>query len=98
MALRLCLAILLVGGLTAPGAAHEKFTIVGTVAKVHAAQLDVKAVDGATYEIDMHDGTVVMRGLEKVAKGELRPGAKVVVHALGHDMFDLEAVEVQLVD
>ncbi len=27
--------------------AHEKFKIVGSIVKVHAPQLDVKAVDGA---------------------------------------------------
>ena len=81
-----------------PTVAHEKFKIVGSVVKIHAAQIDVKAVDGATYEIDTTDGTVVTRNFKKVPKGELKAGAKVIVHALGHDMFDLEAVEVQLVD
>ena len=81
-----------------PAGAHEKFKIVGTVAKVHEAQLDVKAIDGAIYEIDMTDGTVVTRKTRKVARTELKAGAKVVVNAVGHDMFDLEAFEVQLVD
>ena len=78
--------------------AHEKFKIVGTVAKVHAEQLDVKAVDGALYEIDFPAGTPVMRNIKKVGRAELKPGVKVIVNALGHDVFDLEAVEVQLVD
>jgi hypothetical protein len=77
---------------TASVRAHEKFKIVGTIVKVQATQLDVKAVDGATYEIDMNDGTQVMRGMKKVPQSELRPGQKVTVDALGHDMFDLEAV------
>ncbi|MGE3492420.1 MAG: hypothetical protein AB7N29_20620, partial [Vicinamibacterales bacterium] len=72
--------------------AHERFKIVGTIVKVHAAQLDVKAVDGATYEIDMLENTQVMRELEKVPRSELRAGRQVVVEAMGHDMFDLEAV------
>lgn len=80
------------------GAAHEKFKIVGTVVKVHAGQLDVKAVDGATYEIDMDDGTVITRNHKQVARAELKAGASVVVQALGHDMFDLVAFEVQLVE
>lgn len=76
--------------------AHEKYKIVGTIVKVHATQLDVKAVDGATYEIDMNETTQVMRGLKKVPQSELQPGQQVVVEALGHDMFDLEAVLVTL--
>ena len=77
-------------------AAHEKIKIVGTIVKVQATQLDVKAVDGATYEIDMNESTQVMRGIKKVGQSELRPGLRVVVDALGHDMFDLEAVLVTL--
>jgi hypothetical protein len=76
--------------------AHEKFKIVGAIVKVHATQLDVKAVDGATYEIDMDEATQVMRELKKVPQSELRPGQRVVVEALGHDMFDLQAVLVTL--
>ena len=76
--------------------AHEKFKIVGAIVKVHATQLDVKAVDGATYEIDMDETTQVMRELKKVPQSELRPGQRVVVDALGHDMFDLQAVLVTL--
>lgn len=76
--------------------AHEKFKIVGTVVKVQATQLDVKAVDGATYEIDMDDGTQVMRGLKKLPQSELQTGQRVTVDALGHDMFDLQAVLVRL--
>lgn len=81
---------------TAGVRAHEKFKIVGTIVKVQATQLDVKAVDGATYEIDMTDGTQVMRGLKKLPQSELRPGLRVTVDALGHDMFDLEAVLVTI--
>lgn len=84
-------ALLMALALTAISA-HEKFKIVGTIVKVQATQLDVKAVDGATYEIDMNDGTQVMRGLKKLPQSELRPGLRVTVDALGHDMFDLEAV------
>jgi hypothetical protein len=77
-------------------AAHEKFKIVGTIVKVQATQLDVKAVDGATYEIDMNESTQVMRGLKKLPQSELKPGLRVTVDAMGHDMFDLEAVLVTL--
>lgn len=87
---------LLLFGIMASVSAHEKFKIVGTIVKVQATQLDVKAVDGATYEIDMNDGTQVMRGLKKLPQSELRPGLRVTVDALGHDTFDLEAVLVTL--
>ena len=76
--------------------AHEKFRIVGTVVKVQAAQLDVKAADGQTYEIDMDAKTRVTRNKKRVAVAELEAGQRVVVDALGHDMFDLVAVEIQL--
>jgi len=76
--------------------AHEKFRIVGTVVRVQAAQLDVKAADGQTYEIDMDAKTRVTRNRKRVAASELKTGRSVVVDALGHDMFDLVAVEVQL--
>ena len=79
-----------------PLSAHEKFRIVGTVLKVHAAQLDVKAADGQTYEIDMDAKTRVTRNKKRVAVAQLQAGQRVVVDALGHDMFDLVAVEIQL--
>jgi hypothetical protein len=82
----------------ASASAHEKFKIVGTIVKVHAKQLDVKAVDGATCEIDMDETTAVMIDLKKVPVSELKPGRRVIVEALGHDMFDLEAVVVRLQD
>ena len=76
--------------------AHEKFRIVGTVVRVHAKQVDVKAADGQTYEIDMDAKTRVTRNNKAVAVSELKAGRPVVVDALGHDMLDLVAVEVQL--
>ena len=76
--------------------AHDKIKITGTIVKVQATQLDVKALDGATYEIDMNESTQVMRELKKVLQSELRPGLRVIVDALGHDMFDLEAVLVRI--
>ena len=76
--------------------AHEKFKIVGTVTKVLKEELVVKAVDGATYEMDMFESAAIFRQNKKVARTELRPGVKVIVNALGHDMFDLEVVEVHI--
>jgi hypothetical protein len=98
MSFRLTVVAVFLALFASPTVAHEKFKIVGSVVKIHAEQIDVKAVDGATYEIDFLDGVPVTRQHKKVARGELRVGAKVIVNALGHDMFDLEAVEVQLVD
>ena len=95
MTKRLFAAALVLAAVSAVSA-HEKFKIVGAIVKVHATQLDVKAVDGATYEIDMDETTQVMRELKKVPQSELRAGQRVTVDALGHDMFDLQAVLVTL--
>lgn len=94
--MRLALAAALIALTVTTGVAHEKFKIVGTIAKVHAEQLDVKSVDGSTYEMDMFDSVAVFRNNRKVAKSELKPGVKVTVNALGHDFFDLEVVEVHI--
>lgn len=91
----LALALVL-AAIAVPASAHEKFKIVGTIVKVQPTQLDVKAVDGATYEIDMNDTTAVMIELKKVPASELKPGRRVIVEALGHDMFDLEATLIVL--
>jgi hypothetical protein len=80
-------------------AAHEKFKIVGTVTALKKDEIAVKAIDGATYEIDFTDGAVVTdKNHKKIDRAQLKVGIKVVVLALGHDMFDLEAYEVQLTD
>ena len=79
-------------------AAHEKFKIVGTIAVVHAGQLDVKSVDGSTYEMDFPDAAAVFQNNRKVGRAALKPGAKVTVNAIGHDFFDLEVVEVHITD
>ena len=79
--------------------AHEKFKIVGTVVNVKTDEVAIKAIDGATYEIDFPESTVVTdKNHKKLDRAELKSGLKVVVLALGHDMFDLEAFEVQLVE
>jgi len=89
------LVLLLAGSVMA----HEKFKIVGSVAGLKKNEIAVKAIDGATYEIDMDEGAVVTdRNHKKIDRSHLKVGASVVVLALGHDMFDLEAFEIQLVD
>ena len=96
--MRLVLALAVAALIASNAGAHEKFKIVGTVAKVHAEQLDVKGVDGSTYELDMLASAPVFRQNRKVPRGELKPGVKVVVNALGHDLFDLEVVDVHIAD
>ena len=66
--------------------------------KVHAEQLDVKGIDGSTYEMDMFESAAIFRQNRKVPRDELKPGVKVTVNALGHDFFDLEVVEVHITD
>jgi hypothetical protein len=44
----------------------------------------------------MFDSAPVFRQNRKVAKSELKPGVKVTVNAIGHDMFDLEVVDVHI--
>ena len=79
--------------------AHEKFKIVGSVVGLKSDEIAVKAIDGATYEIDMDDGAIVTdKNHKKIDRSNLKVGASVVVLAMGHDMFDLEAFETQLVD
>ena len=79
--------------------AHEKFKIVGSVAGLKKDEIAVKAIDGATYEIDFLDTAVVTdKHHKKIDRSTLKVGEKVTVLALGHDMFDLEAFEVQLTD
>ncbi|HYE88373.1 MAG TPA: hypothetical protein VEA16_18555 [Vicinamibacterales bacterium] len=90
-----CLALVISGHV----AAHEKFKFVGSVAAIKPEEIAIKAIDGATYEMDFLDTTAVTdKNHKKVDRSLLKVGAKVVVMALGHDMFDLEAVEVQLVE
>lgn len=92
IAIALVAAVVLVG-------AHEKFKIVGTVAALKKDEIAIKAIDGATYEIDFTESAVVTdRNHKKIDRAKVKVGEKVIVLALGHDMFDLEAFEVQLVD
>ena len=79
--------------------AHEKFKIVGTVAGLKKDEIAVKAIDGATYEIDFTDAAVVTdKHHKKIDRSRVKVGENVTVLALGHDQFDLDAYEVQLTD
>ena len=97
--MRLFVAALLAVVFSASLPAHEKFKIVGTVTALKKDEIAVKAIDGATYEIDFTDAAVVTdKQHKKIDRAKLRVGEKVVILALGHDQFDLEAYEVQLTD
>jgi len=97
--MRYLVALALVAALAGPVVAHEKFKFVGSVAALSEDEIAIKAIDGATYEMDLLDFTAVTdRNHKKIDRALLRVGAKVVVLALGHDMFDLEACEISLTD
>jgi hypothetical protein len=99
IAAAIVVAITAQAGLNTRLYAHEKFKIVGSVVALKKDEIAVKAIDGATYEIDMDEGAVVTdKNHKKIDRSHLKVGASVVVLALGHDMFDLEAFEIQLVE
>ena len=78
--------------------AHDKYRIIGTVAKVTGTILDVKQTkDGKTITMDMTDKTVVTRNKKKVGRAELKSGSSVVVDALGDSLDELDVVEVRIV-
>jgi hypothetical protein len=90
------IAALIIGGTSL--SAHDKYRIVGTVAKVAGTVLDVKQTkDGKTITMDMTDKTVVTRDKKKVGRAELKAGLSVVVDALGDSLDELDAVEVRIV-
>ena len=78
--------------------AHDKYRIIGTVAKMSGTILDVKQTkDGKTITMDMTDKTVVTRDKKKVGRAELKTGVSVVVDALGDSLDELDVVEVRIV-
>ena len=92
------MALVLIAAVVSVGA-HEKFKIVGKIAALKKDEIAIKAIDGATYEIDMNEKTVVTdKNHRRLSQSELKVGASAVVMALGHDQFDLEAFEIQLTE
>jgi hypothetical protein len=90
------MAALIIGGTSL--SAHDKYRIVGTVAKVAGTVLDVKQTkDGKTITMDMTAKTVVTRDKKKVGRAELKTGLSVVVDALGDSLDELDVVEVRIV-
>jgi hypothetical protein len=85
-------------GVATTSRAHEKFRIIGTVAKVDAKDLEIKQTkDGKIIGMDMTPGTVVMRDGKKVAAAQLKVGLYVVADAFGDSLEELEALEVKIV-
>src|SRR4051812_40946906 len=81
-----------------PVSAHDKYRVVGTVAKISAIQIDVKQIsDGKIVEIDIDKQTKVTRDQKPVAFNQIKVGGSVVVEALGDSILDLQALEIRLV-
>lgn len=61
--------------------AHEghAHTIVGTVASLKDAKLDVKTADGKTATVGVNEKTVVLRGKDKLTLRDVTAGQRVVV-------------------
>lgn len=93
--IRAVLAALVLGA--APAAAHDEFRIIGTVARVQDAMLQVKNRDGKTIAVRLDKQTVVTRDKKKVAPAELKPGLSVVVDAYGDTEDDSLALEIRIV-
>lgn len=77
--------------------AHDEFRIIGTIAAVKNAQLEVKSREGKIVTMKVDGETLVYRDNKKVGAAELKAGRYVVVDALGDTMADLLAVEVRLI-
>jgi len=77
--------------------AHDEFRIIGTIAAVKKAQLDVKGRDGKMVTMKVDAETLVYRDNKKVDAAELKAGRYVVVDALGDTVTDLLAVEVRII-
>jgi len=87
---------LIISGLSL--AAHDKYRIIGTVAKVTEKLVDVtQTKDGKTITMDMTDKTVVTRDKKKVGRADLKTGLSVVVDALGDSLDELDVVEIRIV-
>lgn len=78
--------------------AHDEFRIIGTIAVVKRAQLEVKSRDGKMVTMKVDGETLVYRDNKKVGAAELAAGRHVVVDALGDSMADLLAIEVRIIN
>ena len=77
--------------------AHEEFRVVGTISKLQAAVMNVKARDGKLASIRLDKQTAISRDGKKVEAAELKVGLTVVVDAYGDSEEDLLALEIRIV-
>lgn len=93
----LLLSVAVLGSSVTVGA-HDKYRIVGTVAKLASDQIDVKQVkDGQIVEIDLTKNTKVTRDKKIVSVKDIKVGGSVVIDAYGDSILDLEALEIRIV-
>ena len=78
-------------------AAHERFRIVGTIARRQAATIEIATKEGRKAWVALDKKTVVTRDGKKVATATLKAGESVVVDALGDDASDLVAQQIRVV-
>lgn len=105
MTRRCALGVLLAGLMFVSGAsagAHTRFRIIGTIVKMDTAKklLTVKPADKklpAELEIDVTPKSRIEKDGKKQTAAALKPGAFVVVDALGDDIFATEATLIRLV-
>lgn len=83
--------------LAATAAAHERFRIVGTIARRQAETIEISTKEGRKSWVAIDKKTVVTRDGKKVAVATLKSGESVVVDALGDDASDLVAQQIRVV-
>src|SRR5512138_3086216 len=76
--------------------AHEGHDhLMGTVTKVQADRLEVKAVDGTSHDVALTKATTYLKGKSAATKADVKPGVRVVVEAT-KTKGGLEAKEVRM--
>jgi len=95
---RTLVAILFASLAVSAAGAHEghNHTIMGTVASVHAASLNIKATTGKTASVLLNDKTKIVRGTARVRAGDLKIGERVVATAVEQKDKTMVAKEVRV--
>jgi rubrerythrin len=76
--------------------AHEGHDhITGTVTKVQADRIEVKAMGGASHDVALTKATVYKKGKAAATKADVKPGVRVVVDAT-ETKGGLEAKEIRM--
>jgi hypothetical protein len=83
-------------------AAHDQFRFVGTVVKMDLSKnsMTFKTVENKkteTLKVVVTDRTPIERDGKKVTRADLKPGASVVIDALGDDYDAMDATNVKIV-